>query len=528
MADQACGRGTGVPLGDVTPLLLPWARDPWGALRPPVSVEAMRLSVELAAATYHMDIEPWMQAGWRDVTIQVDNDLLTDFLPRRHSGAVSRITANLRMRRVRAKLRQRNPIGQVAGALRQIRQSDTGKVLVMIHPAPGGRYVVAVSFMGTGSRFYDWFSNFRMNSQDGIHKGFLQLARQFEGNEERILFPQTARELGVEKWTLGNILEEASHQKSRFTFWLSGHSQGGAVMQVWAYHKMLEDGVLPQNLLGYGFASPSALEGRTMARPEAYPMYHVFNGDDLVPRMGARVHLGVCLLYPTDAALRGACYAWPRDEVSVRRRKALYPLLVRMVDTPACMDMAMAYLEALATHTPEEMFLGLDMLGMGKRLPLGRLLAAAERRMEPLINFLRRHIAAAYVSITGAPMDAERVAENRAEITRLMDDMGVRGFATALSEWMNWPHGIHVEKNGMQGAYVYIASRCAERLRPFIWEGGEKPRRRYADAWEEGGELLVRRRLPGIPRSRTAKGFSRLRVSRGMAAQAVARKEHTP
>lgn len=56
------GAGTGVPLGDVTPLLLPWARGPWGALRPPVSVEAMRLSAELAAATYHMDIEPWVQA----------------------------------------------------------------------------------------------------------------------------------------------------------------------------------------------------------------------------------------------------------------------------------------------------------------------------------------------------------------------------------------------------------------------------------------------------------------------------------
>ena len=63
----------------------------------------MQLSVELAAATYHMDIEPWVQAGWRDVTIQVDNDLLTDFLPRRHSGAVSRLTATWRMRRVRAK-----------------------------------------------------------------------------------------------------------------------------------------------------------------------------------------------------------------------------------------------------------------------------------------------------------------------------------------------------------------------------------------------------------------------------------------
>ena len=472
MVNLVRGAGTGVPLGDVTPLLLPWARDPWGALRPPVSVEAMRLSAELAAATYHMDIEPWVQAGWRDVTIQVDNDLLTDFLPRRHSGAVSRLTANWRMRRVRAKLRQRNPI-----------------------------------------------------SQDGIHKGFLQLARQFEGNEERILFPQTARELGVEKWTLGNILEEATHQKSRFTLWITGHSQGGAVMQVWVYHKMLEDGVLPQNLLGYGFASPSALEGRAMPRPEAYPLYHVLNGDDLVPRMGAQVHLGVCLLYPTDAALRSACYAWPRDTESVRRRKALYPLLVNMVDTPACMAMVLAYLDALAAHTPEEMFIGLDMLGMGKRLPLGRLLAAAESRMEQLIGFLRRHIVAAYASITGSPMDGERVAQNKAQILQLMDEMGVRGFASALSEWMSWPHSMQVEKNGMQGAYVYIARLCAERMRPFVWEGGARPRRRYADAWEDGGELLVRRRLPGLRRVRGAKRFSHLRPSRGQSAQSVERKE---
>ena len=38
MVNLVRGAGTGVPLGDVTPLLLPWARDPWGALRPPVSV----------------------------------------------------------------------------------------------------------------------------------------------------------------------------------------------------------------------------------------------------------------------------------------------------------------------------------------------------------------------------------------------------------------------------------------------------------------------------------------------------------
>lgn len=113
-----------------------------------------------------------------------------------------------------------------------------------------------------------------------------------------------------------------------------------------------------------------------MSRPEAYPLYHVLNGDDLVPRMGAQVHLGVWLAVSHRCQPRSACYAWPRDTESVRRRKALYPLLVSMVDTPACMAMVLAYLDALAAHTPEEMFIGLDMLGMGKRL----LLAACWRR----------------------------------------------------------------------------------------------------------------------------------------------------
>ena len=76
----------------------------------------------------------------------------------------------------------------------------------------------------------------------------------------------------------------------------------------------------------------------------------------------------------------------------------------------------------------------------------------------------------------------------------------------------------------MQGAYVYIARLCAERLRPFIWEGGARPRRRYADAWEDG-ELLVRRRLPGLRRVRSAKRFSHLRLSRGQNVQNVERKE---
>ena len=50
-------------LDHMAPLLLPWVQDPWGMLRPPLSVEALQMSVALAGATYGMEIEPWMEAA---------------------------------------------------------------------------------------------------------------------------------------------------------------------------------------------------------------------------------------------------------------------------------------------------------------------------------------------------------------------------------------------------------------------------------------------------------------------------------
>ena len=70
------GEATMVDLGNVTPLTLPWTADPLGYLRPPLSVEALRLSAELARSTYSMSVDRWVQAGWRDVTIQVDGGWL--------------------------------------------------------------------------------------------------------------------------------------------------------------------------------------------------------------------------------------------------------------------------------------------------------------------------------------------------------------------------------------------------------------------------------------------------------------------
>lgn len=468
------GEATQVALDNVTPLLLPWVSDPWGRLRPPVSVEAMRLSAELAGATYGMAVDRWMRAGWQDVTIQVDGDLTA--IPeteRRERRAIGWLTDQWRLHRVRAKIRQRNPVGQVFGALRQIERSDTGKVLVMLHPAPDGRYVVAVSFMGTGGRFYDWFSNFRMVAENGVHKGFLQLTEQFERNETEIDFPETARALGVERLTLRHILEEMKSPNSRFALWLTGHSQGGALMQVYAMRKIHLDGVLMTNMVGYGFASPSVLDGATTLDPAAFPLYHVVNSDDVVPRMGGQMHLGALLVYQTTEALRERCYAWPMDAESVHRRALVSRVVAWMRDTPSSIEAAIAYLNVLREHDPEEIIAGLGLVET--KLPIRRLVAAADTRADALLRYIARHLAAAYLSITGERVDPARVAEIQTLLQALVDEMGIRAFSDALTQLTSRPHSMTAKDGASMAPYVYITLHGVEALVPAIWQASRPP-----------------------------------------------------
>ena len=356
---------TGVDLSQTASLLLPWTHDPWGKLRPPLSEEALCMSAELASAAYGMAIEPWVDAGWRDVTIQVDGELTA--LPPNNP-----LSAEWRKYWVRARLKPVSALGQMLGALRLSSSNNTtGKAVVMLHPALDGRYVIAVGFMGTGSRFYDWFSNFRMTTQDGMHRGFLELARQFEANEEKIFFPETAEELGLEKLTLRDILQNMRSPNSRFVLWVCGHSQGAAMMQVYAHLKMSETGISARNLIGYGFASPTVMAGKAVRDPSAYPLYNILNSDDLVPHCGAAVHLGMCLKYQATENLRKSCYNWKRDEKSVQARLAIRPVLWKMVDTPTCIIGGMALLMALGRVSGADC---LKMRGLGGFLPLDRAL----------------------------------------------------------------------------------------------------------------------------------------------------------
>ena len=464
------GPVTGVNLADAEALLCPWMADPWGRLRPPVSVTALQLSAEMAAGCQSLNVTPWLRAGWRDVTVQVDGEITP--LEREWRS----LSAKLQRSLLRAKISGANPLQQLAGVLKEREAASTGKAVVMIRPTQGGRYVVAICFMGTGTRFYDWFSNFRISTPEGIHKGFSQLTDQFEGNEAHIEFPETAREMGLERLTLAHILQEARSADSRFLLWLSGHSQGGAVMQVYARRKLLQDGLHPCNLLGWGFASPSVATGAAAERPEAFPLYHVHNSDDLVPRCGATVHLGMCLVYPADEALRKACYGWPRDTASVQARLAVRPLVRQMVDTPGCIVQATAFLSVLQGCTPREIA---GALGVEDNQVAARMLELFDVR--ETVNVVIGRMAAAHLSVTGRPLPAQKLAESVALTRQIIAQTGLKPFAAALGQLLRYPHRMSARQPGEYATpYTWIAVHGAQRLTPYIWQPGESPWRQAA------------------------------------------------
>lgn len=471
---------TGRDLSDLGSLVKPFVRDPFNRLRPPFSREAAELSLELASMAYTLDLEPWTEAGWNDFSIQIDDDLQSG-LTRGTSADGERMRAlinALKVRRAKAALRERNPVSQVMSALRQRERSDTIKAVCMMHPLPGGQFLLAIGFMGTGKRFYDWISNFRFTTEEGFHKGFYQLCTYFEQGAESIVFPATAKALGLEKLTLGEVLSEMKSLSSRFRLWMAGHSQGAAVMQVFCHRLMTDWGVLAQNMTGYGFASPTVATGRLVQDPAAYPLYHILNSDDMVPRMGALLHLGLCLEYPADDDFRERCYDLSPLPADVAARLALAPYQRAMVNTPSILLYSTAFLQCVAEEKGEE---GLNSLLDRKwAVPaVDRMLQAAGGKAMNLLDRLVENAQNGHAALTGQPMDEQALAALRDRMRPVVHAFPFRRLMGAVLAYCIPPH--RLVRHEQDGAYAVIVREGLDRLRPFIWinNGEALPAKRY-------------------------------------------------
>ena len=472
---------TGCDLSELTSLSGPFVRDPFDRLRPPFSREAAELSLELASMAYTLDLDPWAEAGWNDFSIQID-DTLQSGLTHGTSADGERMRAlinALKVRRAKAALRERNPVSQVMSALRQRERSDTIKAVCMMHPLPEGRFLLAIGFMGTGKRFYDWISNFRFTTEEGFHKGFYQLCTYFEQGAESIVFPATAQALGLEKLTLGVVLSEMKSLSSRFRLWMAGHSQGGAVMQVFCHRLMTDWGVLAQNMTGYGFASPTVATGRLVHDPAAYPLYHILNSDDMVPRMGALLHLGLCLEYPADDDFRDRCYDLSPLPADVAARLALAPYQRAMVDTPTILMYGTAFFQCLAEEKGEE---GLgSLLDRKWAVPaVDRMLQAAGGKAMTLLDRLVENAQNGHAALTGQPMDEQALAALRDRMRPVVHAFPFRRLMGAVLAYCMPPH--HLVHRQQDGAYAVIVKDGLKRLRPFVWVNPARgmPMKRYA------------------------------------------------
>ena len=485
-ADDARGCLTGVSLADVRPLRLPHALDAFGYLRPPLHHAALEMSLELAYMTYTLDLDPWMHAGWKDISIQVDNRLQSGVTVGLSENAASEHMRALingwKVARARMALKEYNPVTQIMSAFRQRNGSDTIKAVTMIHPAEEGRYTVAIGFMGTGSRFYDWFSNFRFTTEEGFHKGFRQLTLTFEQSARRILFPAAAQELGLATLTLADVLDEMRTPDSRFSLWMAGHSQGGAVMQVFCHRLVTDWGVLPRHMVGYGFASPTTLTGDVGRPPAAYPLYHLMNSDDLVPRIGALKHLGLCLYYRADDALRSNAYGWADTPGDAAARATAEKLMEHVADTPTMLEALAALCDTVVEEKTEEALNSL-LEKWWSIAPLDKAFTFARGKTTASLNRIARYARVAYRSGSGKRMDEETVHLLQEQMRPILREETVRWLLVALRDRFYPPH-MMCRPHRAKGAYGYIAKEGSARLRPSVWaDAPGKPHRLYAEGY---------------------------------------------
>ncbi len=482
---ERSGPLTGCDLSALNMLALPFAQDPFYRLRPPFSAEAAALSLELANMAYTLDLEPWSRAGWTDASILIDDDLHEGFAHPESGEGLGEWIQKFRLLRAKASMRELNPVSQIRGALRQREKSDTVKAVCMMHPMADGRYLLAVGFMGTGSRFYDWISNLRFSTEEGFHQGFYQLCDAFEQNAETIQFPEVARALGLEKLTLGEVLMEMRSLSSRFRLWMAGHSQGGAVMQVFCHRLMNDWGVLGQNMVGYGFASPTVATGKLVYDPAAYPLYHLFNTDDIVPLAGALVHLGLCLEYPATETMRAVTYEPTAD------RKAfdlLLPMRRAMTDTPSILASFAALLKCLAEEKGEE---GLtELMNRPWAVPfVDRVLTQAGDRAMDWIGRALAGMEAGYTDLTGHALSPSLLRPLCDAWRPIVRQLTVRRLMNAMGSIAAPPHRIvHHDDAAKDGAYAWIVKAGLCELKPFIWHkrSGAAPQKRYAQ-WTDAG-----------------------------------------
>lgn len=457
------GRFTQIDLSDISFLDL----SERNAHRP--NRKAARFALELSALSYDFEVGPWLNAGWTDISIQADERLL--------SGVADPVLADRPIYQrilnewvplsARRHISGNNTIRQIRGLVWKSSPMRTGKAITMIRPIGEGRMAVVIGFMGTGKRRVDWEANMRLAHPEGFHEGFLSNTLQFEENSGKINFEQTAAQLGLPSLTLKDILDEAGRPGSRFTIFATGHSQGAAVLQIWLYRQM-KAGLLRENVLGYGFASPSVAATDILGVSNDFPLFHILNSDDTFTKIGLFSHIGHGFIYFADDDFRKFCYqGYESDEVFMRLLKRFRSF----TGTQDAIMFAMAFLQALALRPMEDIQTVLGVLAGGKIAE--RLILKRDEPVSGLLRLFNRLLRSNYQSAMHGAPDETKIAALADTIDKEMDAWGSERFARTIFKVLGVPHTLVFRDISLPGLapYSYMVIRDFEKLVPEGREG---------------------------------------------------------
>lgn len=277
-------------------------------------------------------------------------------------------------------------------------------------------------------------------------------------------------------------------------------------MQVFTHH-LLQQGALPQYICGFGFASPTAASVRLTDRPWAYPLWHIQNRDDLVPRIGAQIHLGRCVELEPARGFRSQAYRYSALPADAACRAWIEPMLRRIRDTGDNLLHVTALLLCAAEEKGEDALSPLMEWGRSFAV-LDWLCAFAGDRAQNVVDQLEAHQRRMYRELTGHDMDSRRLHALKEEMRPWVAATPLRRILTNLAACLTQPHLINEDGTAVPGAYELLVRQGLRSRRSFRWEiRGGKPVKRY-------GGSAVQPASRSRQRAVTAKGKARLRPAR--------------
>ncbi len=442
-----------------------------GPASDPPSDALLRFSYELAVTAYDFDIERWEEAGWIDFSFRINDRLFTGADVNNEDGGFhSKVISSYNLIRARQRVRFASPAAQLKG---RRDQSDHAKAVFMLFPH-GERFIVAIGFTGTCLRLDDWLPNLLMDEKDGLHAGFLCLSREIWKASSQVSFPACAQLLGLESLSLADIIRECGSENSRFMIWMSGHSQGGAVMQLFARY-LRRKGVLPENMIGCSFAAPSVL---WQAEPCDTRLYLIMNSDDLIPRFGARSHYGHLWLADLNEQDRRLCYS---SSVNIPCVQVLFDLARQIRTTEDALLVTCCLLEVFRDQDTVKAPKALD--GFLSYLKVDATLRKMEDHLDKITERIRNRALRYYRAFSGREdLDPVQYGRTMQALLNVMDRFGDASFARSLKTVLYYPHRIKNSESGHRISPYYLICETGDyALRSVNDSDIEiRPPRRYA------------------------------------------------